>query len=269
VRRRRKPCVAAPSHLGALRSRHFLPRPAPSALVVYARTMRLGGGLPAFAFACLALGTACAAGSAEDPDTVKKKDSGVDGTAKDTGSPPEDTALPDTAADPDTSTTDSDLDSTSDTTEEGLPPCTTLTAADCVSAALSMASVSGDTGADVRTATGSDSSWYHVTVTENDSSLFSSVDLKVTITLSSPSGENFDLYVCMGKAKGDGGGIECTTVARSSTSSSGDDVVSLTWPDNRPIGGFDDTKVLSIEVRAMSATCDPSLTWSLKVEGHK
>jgi hypothetical protein len=130
-----------------------------------------------------------------------------------------------------------------------------------------MTNVSGDTGSGSSTASGSNGEFLRIYVTEDDSSIFTTVDLSARITLTSPPGENFDLYVYEGPLAGDGGGVECTTVAGSSTTS-GVDVVNLKWPDEHPIGGHDDSRNLSIEVRPVSTTCDPSAKWTLKVEGH-
>ena len=175
--------------------------------------------------------------------------SGSDGGGSDTGGGGSDTATDDVGTD--TGST-----------------CITADAALC-SSATTMGGVSGDTGSDTKTATGTNGQWLVVTVSENDSSLFSSKDLKVKITLDSPSGENFDLYVYEGKTVADGGGIECSTVAGSSTLSSSSDVVSLGWSDKRPIGGSDDTRTLSIEVRPAGEPCDPSATWTVTVAGNK
>jgi hypothetical protein len=176
----------------------------------------------------------------------------------------------------DTGTGGSDTKPSGDTgsstdTSTGTDSGATCTVADVTMCASStaMGSVSGDTGAGVKTATGSNGQWLKIDVTEDDSSIFSSKDLKVKITLDSPTGENFDLYVYEGKEKGDGGGIECTLVAGSSTLSSSSDVVSLGWADNHPVGGHDDSRTLSIEVRPAGEPCDPTATWSLKVEGNK
>jgi len=224
---------------------------------------------------CLAIsGIGCATGDTTGDPDLPYKDGGADTKGKDTGGtspdtrPEEDTSTPDPdTGSPDTGTEPTDTAVPPDTV--GGPACTTLTAADCLSSATSLGSISGDTGSPSKTLSGSDSQWARITITEDDSSLLSSKDLKVTVTLDSPSPENFDLFVYEGKAKGDGGGIECSSVSGSSTSVTTFDSVSLSWKDNRPIGGFDDTKTLSIEVRAISLTCDPSLSWSLKVEGNK
>lgn len=227
----------------------------------------------------------CAVGG-EDVDGdgdggITRKDSGptdsaFDTAVKDTGSSSDTGSSLDTGSTTDTgSSLDTgsavDTGSTTDTggaTDTGTTACTTLGAAECKASAEVLAAISGDTGSPSATRTGSDAAFFRVTITEDDSSLLSSKDLKVRITLDSPAGENFDLYVYKGKAKGDGGAVECATVAKSSTTT-GSDVVTLSWSDNRPIGGFDDSTPLSIEVRPTGTTCDPSLTWTLKIEGNK
>lgn len=205
-----------------------------------------------------------------------------DGGRSDTGVDEEDTSTTEedsgSTADSGSSTTDtgssttdsgsSSTDTGSSTTDTGSgTPCSKLGSSECASSFTDLGSVSGDKGSGTKTASGSDSQWFHVLVSEDDSSLFSSVDLKVRVTLS-PTKGNFDLYLYQGKAAGDGGGVECTTASSSSTNASGDDVASLKWSDNRPIGGFDDTRTISIEVRATDAVCADA-SWSLLVEGNK
>jgi hypothetical protein len=130
-----------------------------------------------------------------------------------------------------------------------------------------MTSISGDKGG-TATSSGTDSKFLRIRVSEDDSSLLSSKDLKARITLTSTGG-NFDLYVYRGNTVGDGGGVECTTVTSSSTEAAGSpDVVALTWNDNRPVGGHDDTRLLTIEVRAADSSC-AGASWSLTVEGNK
>ena len=233
----------------------------------------------------MALLMGCATATEDIDDSVKpgrKVDGGGETTEdEDTGTTEEDSS---TAMDTGSSSTDtgsatedtgsSSTDTGSSTTDTGTPTgdtggtaCKTLSYTDCT-AATSLGSVSGDTGSGVKTATGNNSQFLQVTVTEDDSSLLSSKDPKVRITLTSTGG-NFDLYTYLGPSKGDGGGIECSTIKASSTNpASSDDLVALTWNDNRPIGGHDDTRVVSIEVRATMPSCEGA-SWSLKVEGNK
>lgn len=210
-------------------------------------------------------------------DGARGDASGVDtgGSGSDSDLPPDDSGNPgdDSSSTGDSSSPDdasSDSSTTTDTSvpSDGGPTCIVPDPSACA-AATSLGSISGDTGSGSKTATGSSGQWLQITVTENDSSLFSSKDLRAFFTLTSPPGENFDLFVYEGKTKADGGGIECTTVSGSSTSTTSPETVSLTWTDHRPIGGADDTRILSIEVRAVTPTCDPSASWSLLIEGNK
>lgn len=191
-------------------------------------------------------------GADEEDETSSERDSGV---TTDSGS----------------STTDSGAMTTdSEATDTGSPAgpgvCSTLGYTECL-AATSLGSISGDKGAASKTESGSDSKFFQITLTEDDSSVFSSKDLKVRITLASTGG-NFDLYTYLGPPKGEGGGVECTTTKASSTNPAGDDLVALSWNDNRPIGGLDDSRVVSIEVRATMPKCDAA-SWTLKIEGNK
>lgn len=196
----------------------------------------------------------------EDTGESTETDTGTSSTGDDTGGATEDTG---------SSSTDSGA-----TKDTGAPPtdsggpgaCSTLTATDCMGAS-SLGSVSGDTGSGIKTATGTDSKFLRVTVTEDDSAVFSSKDPKARITLKSTGG-NFDLYVYQGPTKDDGGGVECSTFKVSSTEPASDDVVSISWNDNRPIGGHDDARVLTLEVRATMPSC-AGASWSLTVEGNK
>jgi hypothetical protein len=207
-------------------------------------------------------------GSSSDTGSTEDEDTGTTPAETDSGSS--------SADDTGTSAADSESpkDSGSAPIDSGAPPtdsssgtpCSTLTAADCTSAS-SIGSVSGDTGSGVKTATGTDSKFVRVTVTEDDSAVFSSKDPKARITLKSTGG-NFDLYVYLGPSKGDGGGVECTTLKASATEPAADDVVSIAWNDNRPIGGHDDTRVVTIEVRATMPSC-AGASWTLTVEGNK
>ena len=123
-----------------------------------------------------------------------------------------------------------------------------------------MGIVNGDTGADVVSKTGTTSAWFSVTVSEGDAGLFGLVDQKFTVTLQSPPGMNFDLYVhsspCGGALYGQAkGGVGAA------------DVVASGWNETL---GTDDSRTVLLEVRYVSGTaCASSATWNLKVEGNK
>lgn len=128
-----------------------------------------------------------------------------------------------------------------------------------------LGSVSGDTGADVRTADGASSQWLKVHVTEDDSG-FTGVPLWMTATLVSPPGTNFDLYVYVP----DSDTIECSAVTAQSTSTSSTDSKQVKFGELSLLAnGASDSRTVTIEVRHVSGPCDPSAKWTLKVEGNK
>jgi len=132
--------------------------------------------------------------------------------------------------------------------------------------------VSGDTGADVKNAAGAASKWFTVTVTEDDHSFLNGKSLYLRATLTSPASKNFDLYVYLPDS---GSTKECTTVAKSSTSKTGDDKVEINWGEGSTPNGVRDDRTVTIEVREVVdpsvpvSLCDPSALWSLKIEGDK
>jgi hypothetical protein len=202
-----------------------------------------------------------------DDDTGSDQDSasGADSASADTGSVSTDSASGDDSASADDSAGGDDTSSASDTSGT---PCDVLSSSDCSGGATDLGSVSGDKNADVKTATGTDNQFLRVKVTEDDSAILSSKDLHVRVTLSSTAPANFDLYVYLGSTKADGGSIECSSVKDYSTVSGSDDVIEETWTDNHPIGGSDDTRYVTIEVRSATPTCTGA-SWSLTVEGNK
>lgn len=226
--------------------------------------------LLALALIATTVGCAVADGDVEGTLPRVRVDGGGSGDDEDTGATSIDTGSTsiDTGSSSggDTGASDDTGGSTTDTAGPGTG-CTTLTATDCTSTAEIMSAISGDTGG-TASSFGTDNKFLRIRVSEDDSSVFSSKDLRARFTLTS-TGTNFDLYVYMGKTAGDGGGVECTTLRSSSTEALGTpDVVALTWNDNRPIGGHDDTRWITVEVRAAETSCSGA-SWTLTVEGNK
>jgi hypothetical protein len=120
--------------------------------------------------------------------------------------------------------------------------------------------VCGDENNDVLTVTGVGSKWFEVYVAECVSSLISYPDLSFTAIIDSPPGMNYDMYVY----KGDDGGPNCSAAP---TKASGvPERVMDGWGDSM---GSEDGTWLSIEVRYVSGTdCEPTDTWTLRVEGN-
>jgi hypothetical protein len=127
----------------------------------------------------------------------------------------------------------------------------------------SMGSVRGDVGADTVTANGSTSQWLYVNVTEADNSIIGS-DLYMVATLASPPGVNFDLYIYAGQKSPP---LACSPVTRQSTSQ-GLDAVEYSWGEGIIPNGSDDSRLITIEVRHVSGTCDPQKKWTLNVYGY-
>jgi hypothetical protein len=130
-------------------------------------------------------------------------------------------------------------------------------------AATALANINADTGG-MQTAMGDKSQWLSVQTIENNSSL-TGQRMRLRVTLASPAGINFDLFVY----RGSGTTAECNTVAGSSTSTSATDVVSIDWGETDgdiPNGSSDDARV-SIEVRAATGAMCTTAKWSLEVKG--
>ena len=134
----------------------------------------------------------------------------------------------------------------------------------CVGA-TDLGTVSGDTGADVKTAQGSGSQWFKVRVTENDSTILA-LSLQAKAELTSPPGTNFDLHVYVA---GSSSGQECSAVTKSSTNPSSPDSASVEFGESGTLSnGSDDSRTVTVEVRWVSGTCAPAAKWSLTVRGN-
>ncbi len=142
-------------------------------------------------------------------------------------------------------------------------PCNSPNA--CASASA-IGTLSGDTSSPDVTSSGTTSKWLTLIATENDSSPLAT-PMKLSVTLTSPGTENFDLYVYLG---GSPGAVECSTIKQSSTNGTGQtDTVSIQWGESGTFANnSDDTRTITIEVRAASTPCDSTATWSLTAHGH-
>lgn len=131
--------------------------------------------------------------------------------------------------------------------------------------ATNLGSVSGDTGADVKTAEGHTSQWFTVRVTENDSGVFG-VQLWMTATLTSPPGSNYDLYVYVPSSDT----LECSAVSYQSTTTSSTDSATAKFGEGGGLSnGSSDDRTVTVEVRHVSGTCDPANKWKLTLAGNK
>jgi hypothetical protein len=136
------------------------------------------------------------------------------------------------------------------------------TASTCQTA-MDLGSVSGDTGAVMRSASGYQSAWYKVRVTEDDSGVFG-IKLSATIRLTSPAASNYDVFAYVNTGSDV---VECTTSSGTLTTSGTNDSVYIIWGEGSVSNGSDDGRTVSIEVRPISGTCAPTDPWQLVVTG--
>lgn len=130
--------------------------------------------------------------------------------------------------------------------------------------AMNIGQVDADQNSDTKTAMGYESAWFSVRAHEGDSSPFAA-GMKLTINLTSPAGENFDLYAYVNTGTDV---TECTTVSGQSTNTSGTDQVQLRWGESGTFSnGNDDSRTVSIEVRPVSGTCSAGNQFTLVVYG--
>lgn len=133
----------------------------------------------------------------------------------------------------------------------------------CAASSMDLGSVSGDTGNAMVTGSGYQSQWFHVRVTENDSSVIGT-PLKVTVRLQSPAGTNYDLYLYVNTGSDV---VECSSISGSGMSTQQLDSVSLSWGEGTVANGVDDSRTVSIEVRPVSGPCTMSQPYQLTVLG--
>lgn len=136
--------------------------------------------------------------------------------------------------------------------------------------ATELPSIAGDQEADVADATGSTSQWFRIYVREDYHAPLIGRKLRVTITLDSPEGANYDLYAYFDENSAQ---IACGSPSGESRKPAGQqDTVSLVWGEEEGVGipnASDDSRWVSIEVRRVSGSCDASAPWTLTVYGHQ
>ena len=140
---------------------------------------------------------------------------------------------------------------------------------DC-NGAIGLNSVSGDQGGSPVTHDGSDSAWVRVRVTEDITGLAGVIGARMYLeaTLTSPPGENFDLYLHMDPSSENSNG--CGNLHGSSTNAGGQsDQVNIDWGETP--GDFannaTDDRWVAIEIRAVEGKCDGSKQWHLNLQG--
>lgn len=130
--------------------------------------------------------------------------------------------------------------------------------------ARDLGAISGDTGTPTLSAQGKCGDWLRVRVTEDDHGVFAN-NLKLTATLVSPSGRDFDLALYVNK---DADALECTTATDKSDLPAGrSDIVKLEWGEVYAGNLGDDSRTVSIQVTPKTGGCTQE-AWTLLLQGN-
>ena len=151
----------------------------------------------------------------------------------------------------------------------GEPPGDAALADSCHSSdrcinAVTLGTVSGDTGHDALAAKGSRAAWFRIRVTENDDS-FAGVPLHVLARLTSPAGADFDVVLYVNP---DSDVVECTNSFGTASASGSVKQVRASWGEDVVTDAENDSRDVSIEIRPKSTTCSDGAQWQLAIEGN-
>jgi hypothetical protein len=147
--------------------------------------------------------------------------------------------------------------------DSGMTTSACTTSMTCPAAQL-LGTISGDTGADEVSADGYQSAWYRVRVTEDDSDI-SGLTLIAGATLTLPASGGFDVYMYLNE---DDDVIECIKLAGDASSSGNTKSVVAEWGEGFFSNGDDDSRSVTVEVRATGTTCSAGDSWHLDVWGN-
>ena len=144
-------------------------------------------------------------------------------------------------------------------------PVSTCGATNTCLAATDLGYVSGDVGSDSAVTSGVTSSWLTVRVGEDDPALLGNT-LELNAILTSPPGANYDLFVYLPGSDT----RECSAISSQSTSTTSTDQVGLEFGEFGTFAnGINDSRTLTIEVRHVSGSCDPTAKWTLNLYGNQ
>jgi hypothetical protein len=211
----------------------------------------------------------CAEGTSADPTESFLASSPVDG-GEQVEEDDDSVKLPPPSNPPDDDDNDAGTDAGKDAGADSGPTPDGGTGGSCTSTntcagATNLGSISGDTGADVVSAQGHTSQWFTVRVTEDDSGV-TGVQLRMTATLTSPPGTNYDLYVYVPGSDT----LECSAVSYQSTNTGSSDSATAKFGESGLLSnGSADDRTVTVEVRHVSGTCDPNNKWKLQLAGNK
>ena len=187
-----------------------------------------------FGLLCAVLGTACASASppseavdAQGIDSFIKRDAAIDGSGPD--------AL------------------------------NTCPSAMTCGGAMMLGAVGGDTLNAKLTASGYQSAWFRVRVTEDDHE-FLGLSLRVASKLTFPASVGFETYVYVNQGSDVAAECAITTGTRSTVGNI--QTVKAEWGEGTFSNGSSDSRNVTIEVRPVGINCAASEMWSLEVEGN-
>src|SRR4051812_40408965 len=140
----------------------------------------------------------------------------------------------------------------------------TCQSSDACTTAITLGTISGDTGNQTLTAQGSRAAWFRIRVTENEATI-DGVPMHVLARLTPPAGESFDVRVYVNS---DTDILECTNTSGVATTSGTVKQVRASWGEDVVTNAADDSRDVSIEVRPLSSTCAPAAKWQLVIEGN-
>jgi hypothetical protein len=146
---------------------------------------------------------------------------------------------------------------------DSAPPVGCASADACLTS-VRLGTLSGDTGHEMLTASGSRAAWLRVRVTENDATL-TGRKLRVAAKLTRPAAAEFELRIYVNATTD---ALECATPLGTSVAICDTRVARASWGEDTFPNGADDSRDVVIEVRPISGTCVPTGLWELTLEGN-
>jgi hypothetical protein len=143
-------------------------------------------------------------------------------------------------------------------------PNTCTTAMTCATAMM-LGTVSGDTANMKLTASGYQSAWFRVRVTEDDHE-FLGLTQRVASKLTFPASVGFETYVYLNAGSDVAAECAITTGTRSTVGNL--QTVRGEWGEGAFSNGSSDSRNVTIEVRPVGINCSMPEMWQLEVEGN-
>lgn len=142
-------------------------------------------------------------------------------------------------------------------------PMSTCNDGGVCASAMSIGTVSGDLASTDLQISGAHPDWITFRVTEDDDDIDGAA-MSFTVSLASPGGTDFDLYVYRSV---EGGTSGCGGFLQQSTNLAGLDAVSMNWGEALLANGVDDSVWVAVEIVEKTDSCMPPSEWTLSVQG--